>query len=108
MERLPAADLHYHSWIHVLVDDEALGEPTSKVVATYVPEVLVAGRVGRSVRCALHRGPDTPLGRIDEGVFRRDVLGVLVLLEGALDDGREERDARLPAVASRVFPLRDS
>jgi len=32
LKRVPAADLHHHARIHVLVDEEALCEPTPEVV----------------------------------------------------------------------------
>lgn len=33
LERVPATDLHHHTWIHLFIDEEPLREPAPEIVA---------------------------------------------------------------------------
>jgi len=104
LEGVPPADLHHHPGVHVLLNEQPLGEPPAEVVGTHVAVVQVARLLGGGLGRALDCGPDAPDGEVNEGFVRGDVLGVLVLSEGPLDTLGEVGVSGLPARAGSVLP----
>ena len=103
-EGVPAADGHYNPRVHLFVDEEALGEPSTKVVGAHLLEVRVAGLVSCTLGGPTDDRSDARLLQIDKGVFRRDVVLVLVALKIPLDAVGEVGIAGLPTAATGVFP----
>jgi crotonobetainyl-CoA:carnitine CoA-transferase CaiB-like acyl-CoA transferase len=80
MSRIPATDGHDHTWVHLFVDEQALGEPAAEIVGTHLLEVHITSRLSRPGSCPSNHSPDPRLLQIDEGVFRCDVVLVLEAL----------------------------
>jgi hypothetical protein len=88
----------------LFVDEQALGEAAAEVVGTHFLEVLVASCLSCAFGSPSNHSTDAGLGQIDEGVLGSDIVLVLETLEVTLDAVWEERIARLPTVATGVFP----
>jgi len=102
-EAVPTTDGHHDAWVHLLNDEETLGEPAAEVVRAHFLEVLVASLVSCSIGSPSNHRADAWLLQIDEGVPRRDVMLVLEVLEIAFDTIGQKCITGLPTVPAGVL-----
>jgi hypothetical protein len=108
LEGVLSTDLHHHSWVHILVDEQTLGKASTQVVTRDMPEIVISSLSSCCLCGSFHSGPNAASGEIDKRFAGGDVLGVCKLLEAALDLTGEVSIARLPSGSGRILTSRDT
>jgi hypothetical protein len=97
LERIPPADLHHYSRIHIFVDEEPLCKASTQVVTRNMPEIIIPS-LSSCCPCGSFDGGTNPAsGEIDKRFARGDILSIRELLKAALDIIWEVGIARLPS-----------
>jgi hypothetical protein len=108
LERIPPPDLHHDTRVHFFIDEKALSEPTAEIVAADVTEVVVIGCFRGCFGGPFDCCAEASFGQVNEWLPWGNVLGVLELLEVALNARRKEGVAGLAAVPTRILAFRDA
>jgi hypothetical protein len=91
-----------------LINKETLRKASTEVVRADFLKILLVSLVSGSSSSSADHGPDSRLLQIDIGIFRGEIVFILIPLEVTLNAVREIGIAGFPTVATGVFACPDT
>jgi hypothetical protein len=85
LERVPSANLHHYSWVHILVDEQTLGKASTQVVTRDMPEIIISSLSSCCLGSSFDSGPNAASGKIDKRSARSDILSIGKLFDDIFD-----------------------
>lgn len=104
LEGIPSSHRYYHAGVHLLINQKALSEPTTEIMAAHVEKVVVTSFFSCSLCRTLDDIAYTTLCERDERISISDVFRALVPVKICFDFRRQIGVSRLSTCTAGIFP----